>query len=79
VIPNHIEYDLKSLITWPDVILFTDNCLQRENISNVVSQWRTLVIRPTIMTTVISNSSANHLLYADDTQLLLSFSALDFS
>jgi len=26
-----------------------------------------------------SNSAANHNLYADDTQLLLSFSALDFS
>jgi len=33
----------------------------------------------THLSTVISNSSANHLLYADDTQLLLSFSALDFS
>jgi len=29
--------------------------------------------------TVISNSAANHHLYADDTQLLLSFSALHFS
>jgi len=29
--------------------------------------------------TVISNSAANHPLYADDTQLLLSFSALNFS
>jgi len=31
------------------------------------------------LNTVISNSSAKHNLYADDTQLLLSFSALDFS
>jgi len=31
------------------------------------------------LSTVISNSSVNHQLYADDTQLLLSFSALDFS
>jgi len=31
------------------------------------------------LSTVKSNSSANHQLYADDTQLLLSFSAPDFS
>jgi len=31
------------------------------------------------LSSVISNSSANHQLYADDTQLLSSFSALDFS
>jgi len=30
------------------------------------------------LTTVISNSATNHHFYADDTQLLLSFSALDF-
>jgi len=33
----------------------------------------------TPLSTVIYNSSANHQLYADDTQLILSLSALDFS
>ena len=33
----------------------------------------------TPLSTVISNSSANRHLYADDTQLLLSFTAADFS
>jgi len=37
------------------------------------------ILYNTPLSTVISNSSANHQLYADDTQLLLSFSALDFS
>jgi len=37
------------------------------------------ILYTTPLSTVISNSSANHQLYADDTQLLLSFSALDFS
>jgi len=37
------------------------------------------ILYPTPLSTVISNSSANHQLYADDNQLLLSFSALDFS
>jgi len=31
------------------------------------------------LSTAIYNSTANHQLYADDTQLLFSFSALDFS
>jgi len=39
----------------------------------------TLHLIRTPLSTVISNSSANHQLYADDTQFLLSFSALDFS
>jgi len=38
-----------------------------------------LIFYTTPLSTVISNCSANHHLYADDTQLLLSFSALDFS
>jgi len=37
------------------------------------------ILYTTPFSTVISNSAANHHLYADDTQLLLSFSALDFS
>ena len=37
------------------------------------------ILYTTPLSTVISNSSANHHLYADDTQLYLSFSALDFS
>jgi len=37
------------------------------------------ILYTTPLSTVISNSSANHQLYADDTQLLLTFSALDFS
>jgi len=37
------------------------------------------ILYTTPHSTVISNSSANHQLYAIDTQLLLSFSALDFS
>jgi len=37
------------------------------------------ILYTTPLSTVISNSSANHQLYDDDTQLLLSFSALDFS
>jgi len=37
------------------------------------------ILYTTPLSTVISNSAANHHLYADDTQLLLSFSALDFS
>jgi len=37
------------------------------------------ILYTTPLSTVISNSSANHQLYADDTQFLLSFSALDFS
>jgi len=37
------------------------------------------ILYMTPISTVKSNSSANHHLYADDTQLLLSFSALDFS
>jgi len=37
------------------------------------------ILYTTPLSTVISNSSANHHLYADDTQLFLSFSALDFS
>jgi len=37
------------------------------------------VLYNTPLSTVIYNSAANHNLYADDTQLLLSFSALDFS
>jgi len=37
------------------------------------------ILYTTPLSTVISNSSANHQLYGDDTQLLLSFSALDFS
>jgi len=37
------------------------------------------ILYTTPLSTVISNSSVNHLLYADDTQLLLSFSVLDFS
>jgi len=38
------------------------------------------ILYTTPLSTVISNSSAiKHQLYADDTQLLLSFSALDFS
>ncbi len=37
------------------------------------------ILYTTPLSTVISNSSANHHLYADDTQLLLSFSAADFS
>jgi len=37
------------------------------------------ILCTTPLSTVISNSSANHHQYADDTQLLLSFSALDFS
>jgi len=36
------------------------------------------ILYTTPLSTVISNYSANHL-YADDTQILLSFSALDFS
>jgi len=36
------------------------------------------ILYTTPLSTVISNSSANHQLYADDTQLLLQFSALDF-
>jgi len=36
------------------------------------------ILYTTPLSTVISNSSANHKHYADDTQLLLSFSALDF-
>jgi len=37
------------------------------------------ILYTTPLSTVISNSSANHQLYADDTQLLLSFWALNFS
>jgi len=37
------------------------------------------ILYTTPLSTVISNSAANHHLYADDTQLLLSFSALNFS
>jgi len=37
------------------------------------------ILYTTPLSTVISNSSANHQFYADDTQLLLPFSALDFS
>jgi len=37
------------------------------------------IIYTTPLSTVISNSSTNHQLYADDTQLLLSFFALDLS
>jgi len=37
------------------------------------------ILYTTPLSTVISTSSANHHLYACDTQLLLSFSALDFS
>ena len=37
------------------------------------------ILYTTPLSTVISNSSANHHLYADDTQLLLSFSTADFS
>ena len=37
------------------------------------------ILYTTPLSTVISNSAANHHLYADDTQLLLSFSAVDFS
>ena len=37
------------------------------------------ILYTTPLSTVISNSSANHHLYADDTQLFLSFSASDFS
>jgi len=37
------------------------------------------ILYTTPLSTVIFCSSANHQLYADDTQLLLSFSALDFS
>jgi len=37
------------------------------------------ILYPTPLSTVISNSSANHQLYADDTQLLFTFSALAFS
>jgi len=37
------------------------------------------ILYTTPLSTVISNSSANHQLYADDTQLFLSFSALNFS
>jgi len=37
------------------------------------------ILYTTPLSTVISNSSANYQLYADDTQFLLSFSALDFS
>ena len=37
------------------------------------------ILYTTPLSTVISNSSADHHLYADDTQLLLSFSAADFS
>jgi hypothetical protein len=37
------------------------------------------ILYTTPLSTIISNSSANHHLYADDTQLFLSFSALDFS
>jgi len=37
------------------------------------------ILYTTPLSTVISNSSANHHLHADNTQLLLSFSALDFS
>jgi len=38
-----------------------------------------LFLLTTPLSTVISNSAANHHLFADDTQLILSFSALDFS
>jgi hypothetical protein len=37
------------------------------------------ILYTTSLSTVISNSSANHYLYADDTQLFLSLSAADFS
>jgi len=37
------------------------------------------ILYTTPLSTVISNSSANHNLYDDNTQLLLSLSALDFS
>jgi len=37
------------------------------------------ILYTTHLSTVISNSAANHHLYADDTQLLISFSALDYS
>jgi len=37
------------------------------------------ILYTTPLSTVKSNSAANHQLYADDTQLLLSISALDFS
>jgi len=37
------------------------------------------ILYTTLLSTVISNSSANHQLYADDAQLFLSFSALNFS
>jgi hypothetical protein len=44
-----------------------------------VSLLRPLVLCTTLLSIVICNSSANHHLYADDTQLLLSFSAADFA
>jgi len=37
------------------------------------------ILYTTPLSTVIFNSAANHHLYVDDTQLLLSFSVLDFS
>jgi Reverse transcriptase (RNA-dependent DNA polymerase) len=37
------------------------------------------ILYTTPLSTVISNSSANHHVYADDTQLFLSFSAADFA
>jgi len=37
------------------------------------------ILYTTPLSTVISYSSANHILYAEDTQLLISFSALNFS
>jgi len=48
--------------------------------SRIHPNWSsTLHLIPTPLSTVKSNSAANHHLYADDTQLLLLFSALEFS
>jgi len=38
-----------------------------------------VILYTTPLSTIISNYSGHHQLYADETQLLLSFSALDFS
>jgi len=37
------------------------------------------ILYTTPLSTVISNSAANHHLYTDDTKIISSFSALDFS